>query len=46
MACFLRYYEQPLPHGMKNCTILKLKYEDGQFTLLDYFEPDFNQLDQ
>lgn len=46
MVCFLRYYKQPLPHEMKNCTILKLKYEDGQFTLLDYFEPDFSELDQ
>ena len=45
MVCFLRYYKQPLPHEMKNCTILKLKYEDGQFTLLDYFEPDFSELD-
>ncbi len=30
---------------MKNCTILKLKYEDGQFTLQDHFEPDFSELD-
>ncbi|MFR0540882.1 histidine phosphatase family protein [Lactobacillus delbrueckii] len=46
MACFLRYYKQQLPHGMKNCIILKLKYDDGQFTLLEHFEPDFSQLDQ
>lgn len=46
MTCFLRYYKQPLPHGMKNCTILKLKYEDGQFIQLDHFEPDFSQLNQ
>lgn len=46
LACFLRYYQQPLPHGMKNCTILKLKYEDGQFTLLDCFEPDFSALEK
>ena len=46
MACFLCYYNQPLPHEIKNCTILKLKYEDGQFILLDHFEPDFRQLDQ
>lgn len=46
MACFLRYYKQPLPHGMKNCTILRLKYKDGQFTLLDYFEPDFSELEK
>ncbi|CDR82550.1 histidine phosphatase family protein [Lactobacillus delbrueckii subsp. lactis] len=46
MACFLRYYKQTLPHGIKNCTILRLKYEDGQFTLLDYFEPDFSELEK
>ncbi|MGZ1177012.1 hypothetical protein ACXO67_09345 [Lactobacillus delbrueckii subsp. bulgaricus] len=40
MVCFLRYYKQPLPHEMKN-----LKYEDGQFTLQDHFEPDFSELD-
>lgn len=43
-ACFLHYYKQPLPHGMKNCIILKLKYEDRQFTLLDYFEQKFSDL--
>lgn len=46
MAIFLRYYKQPLPHGMKNCTILRLKYEDGQFTFLDYFEPNFSELEK
>lgn len=46
MACFLHYYKQPLPHGMKNCTILRLKYEDGQFTSLDYFEQNFSELEK
>lgn len=46
MACFLHYYKQPLPHGMKNCTIFRLKYEDGQFTLLDYFEQNFSELEK
>jgi broad specificity phosphatase PhoE len=46
MACFLHYYKQPLPHGMKNCTILKLKYKDGQFTFLDYFEQNFSELEK
>lgn len=43
MACFLYYYKQTLLHGMKNRTILRLKYEDEQFTLLDYFEPNFSE---
>lgn len=44
LACFLRYYQQPLPHGIKNCTIFRLKFADDQFTLLDYHEPDFDQV--
>ena len=44
IANFIRSYnqynEKKLKPGIPNCTLFKLSYEDGHFSLLDYFVPN------
>ncbi|GHV97174.1 phosphoglycerate mutase [Lactobacillus nasalidis] len=46
LACFLRYNNLPFDRHIGNCTIFKLKYEDGHFTLLDRIDPNFSELEK
>lgn len=48
-ANFIRYFndynQKQYKPGIKNCTIFKMRYEDGRFSCIDIIEPDFSKLE-